>query len=125
MPSGAHEPAGTVAHLFDFASSDDNVGCQLNSAGARCDIANRKWSPPAKPGSCQLAWGQGLTVGSSGGAAFVCAGDSVLDPGGQRLQAGVDDVIGSFTCQVRAFGITCFNGQGHGFYVSRTGYYTF
>jgi hypothetical protein len=125
MPSGAHEPASSVAHLSDFASSNDNIGCQLSSTGARCDIASRSWSPPTKPGSCQLAWGQGLAIGSSGGASFVCAGDSVLDPAGQRLEAGVDDIIDSLTCQVRTFGITCFNPQNHGFFVSRTGYYTF
>ncbi len=92
----------------------------------RCDIAARDWRAPAKPSSCQLAWGQGLEVGPSSGAAqFVCAGDSVLDPGGMVLANGYDDQVGSVTCQPRPIGVTCFDRAAHGFYISRTGFYTF
>ncbi len=97
----------------------------VTASSARCDIAVRNWSAPAKPSSCDLAWGQGLTVGPSGGAHFVCAADSALDLNGVAVPSGVDDMVGSITCQVRYFGVTCFNASGRGFVIGRTGYLTF
>ncbi len=125
VPQGAHVPSGVVAHVGAFETTNGNVGCELSGAYVRCDIAARAWSPPPKPSSCQLAWGQGLAVGPSGAAHFVCAGDSALDPGGIIVQNGVDDKFGSASCQVRYFGVTCFDAAGHGFFISRTGYATF
>jgi hypothetical protein len=83
------------------------------------------WSPPAKPGSCHAAWGQGLAVGPSGAAHFVCAGNSALNPGAASVANGRDVVYQGATCQVRFIGVTCFDGNGNGFYLSRTGYYFF
>jgi hypothetical protein len=125
VPAGAHVPSDSVAHVGAFQTSDGNVGCELSGSSVRCDIAARVWSPPAKPSSCQLAWGQGLAVGPSGAAHFVCAGDSALDPGGTVVPNGADDEVGSVSCQVRYFGVTCFDAAGKGFSISRTGYTTF
>ncbi|MGO9753177.1 MAG: hypothetical protein ACLP8S_31940 [Solirubrobacteraceae bacterium] len=125
VPAGAHLPSGSVVHLGAFQTSDGNVGCELSGGYVRCDIATRAWTASRKPSSCQLAWGQGLAVGPSGPAHFVCAGDSALDPGGTIVQNATDDQVGSVTCQVRYFGVTCFDAAGQGFSISRTGYATF
>ena len=125
VPSGAHVPARQVAHASAFRTSNGNVGCALNGVSVRCDIGVRVWATPPEPSSCQFAWGQGLVVGPSGDAHFVCAADSVLDPNGYVVPNGIDDVVGSVTCQVRSFGVTCFDGEGRGFFISRTGYATF
>jgi hypothetical protein len=111
-------------HYTRFSLGGGNVGCALSASHARCDIAVSMWSPPSRPRSCNMAWGQGIAVGGGTGH-FVCAGDSVLDPGGPVVANGRDDSVGSVTCEVRSIGVTCFNGAGHGFYLSRTGYATF
>jgi hypothetical protein len=66
-----------------------------------------------------------MMIGSSGSASFVCARNSVLDPTGTYIRAGYDDKVGSVTCQVRSFGVTCFESDGHGFFIGRTGYTRF
>jgi hypothetical protein len=39
---------------------------------------------------------------------------------------GSDDTVGQFTCQVRSFGVDCFNASDRrGLLVSRTGYTTY
>lgn len=111
--------------LRAFRSGDVNIGCLIEGGSVRCDIASRAWHAPAKPSSCQLAWAQGLEVGPSAPAHFVCAGDSVLDPDGAVLPDGYDDKVDSITCESRSVGMTCFDRADHGFYLSRTGYYTF
>lgn len=125
VPSGAQLPSTQPARsLTRFSSPGGNVGCELSSGEARCDIASRVWRPPNRPNSCGVAWGQGMFV-SGKTAGFVCAGDSVLDPTGTVIPDGYDDRVGSFTCQIRMFGVTCFDTDGAGFSISRTGYTIF
>jgi hypothetical protein len=119
MPS-AHRAASVTR--FDAAGG--NIGCRISGDTVRCDVAHRVWTPPSKPRSCHAAWGQGLMIGS-GSAFFVCARSSVLDPTGYYIRDGYDDKVGSVTCQVRSFGVTCFESDGRGFFIGRTGYTTF
>jgi hypothetical protein len=126
VPAAAHVPSKHPAvKLTQFSAPGRNVACALNGAEARCDIANRIWSPPAAPKSCNLDWGQGLEVGPTGDSQFVCAGDSVLDPSATVVSDGTDVTDGTVTCQVRVVGVTCFEPDGRGFVISRTGYATF
>jgi hypothetical protein len=126
VPADAFAPSTHAAHHFGaFRTSSGSIGCTLSNGQARCDISVRSWSPPPKPGSCSLAWGQGLVVGSPGGAHFVCAGDSALDPNGPVVANGEDDSVGSMTCQARKVGVTCFDKAGHGFLIAGTGYTMF
>jgi hypothetical protein len=111
--------------LARFATPGGNIGCMLSAGSARCDLARRVWTPPKQPPSCKLDWGQGLRVGATGPAGFVCAGDSVLDPSGSVVPNGRDVELDSVTCQVRQVGVTCFEKDGHGFSISRSGYTTF
>lgn len=126
VPPGAHVPSSLAPLAYSsFSAQGGVIGCHLGGGAARCDIASSSWSPPRRPHSCTLAWGQGLAVGPTGAAHFVCAGDSVLDPSGSAVPAGRDDRVGSVTCQVRTIGVTCFDATGQGFFVGRTGYYLF
>jgi len=126
VPQGAFPPSRHAPkRLGAFRADDGTIGCRLAGGQARCDIASRTWTPPAKPPSCSLAWGQGLAVGPSGPAHFVCAGDTALDPGGPVVADGADDVVGSLTCQARKVGVTCFDQGGNGFFIGPTGYTTF
>lgn len=126
VPDGAGLPSIHPAlALTHFDADHGNIGCEISGGTVRCDIGSRAWTPPKKPWSCQKAWGQGIFVGPSGSPQFVCAGDSVLDPTGSYVLPGFDDKVGSVTCQVRSFGVTCFQADGHGFTIGRTGYLTF
>jgi hypothetical protein len=126
VPAGAHLPSQQAPLTLDaFSTTGSNIGCSLQGGFARCDVAHRVWTPPAKPRNCQLDWAQGIEIGRSGPAQFVCAGDSVLDPEGQTVPNGRDVEVGQAICQVRMIGVTCFEPDGHGFSVSRTGYATF
>ncbi len=111
VPAAAHVPSKHPAvKLTQFSAPGRNVACALNGAEARCDIANRIWSPPEAP---------------TGDSQFVCAGDSVLDPSATVVSDGTDVTDGTVTCQVRVVGVTCFEPDGRGFVISRTGYATF
>jgi hypothetical protein len=126
VPQGAFPPAGqSPTRLSAFRTVDGAIGCSLAGGTAWCDIGSRTWTPPAKPSSCNVAWGQGLSVGPSGAARFVCAGDTALDPSGPVVRNGQDDAVGSVTCQVRNVGVACFDRAGEGFFIARTGYTVF
>jgi hypothetical protein len=114
-------------HLDTFTAPSGNVGCVLIGA-ARCDISQRSWRPPTRPRSCPLVvdFGQGLVVGRTGKGAFVCAGDTALDPRAAVLHYGQDTQVGPYTCASRTAGMTCRNRRtSHGFFVSRGGYRLF
>ena len=111
------------ARLVEFRTPSGNIGCIGETVRAdnnlRCDIRNRSWSPPPRPKSCQLDWGQGLSLNRTGRARYVCAGDTALNTG-PRLAYGATRRIGSIVCVSRTSGLTCTNPAGHGFRMSRT-----
>jgi len=120
-PAPAPASSSPPVHLTTFQAPSTNIGCVLAGGTARCDIRSRSWSPPARPASCPsvVDFGQGIEVGKSGSAAFVCAGDTALNPGGSVLAYGQDSRVGPFLCQSRTSGLTCMNtNTGHGFALS-------
>jgi hypothetical protein len=118
--AGTHEPPpGPIVHRTTFRSPSGNIGCEMLDGEARCDISGRTWSPPPKPSTCTLDWGQGFTVRARGAGAFVCAGDTALNPSAPVLAYGTSSRVGGLTCTSRAAGMTCTNRDGHGFFLSR------
>lgn len=108
-----------TAAAVGFQSPSRNIGCMMDTSGVRCDIRERSWSPPPKPSSCELDWGQGLVVGRSGRGRFVCAGDTAAGDG-RRLAFGTSIRRGRFSCSSSTAGIRCVNRRnGHGFFLSR------
>jgi hypothetical protein len=120
QPEDKVEAPTAVVHLQSFRSPSGNIGCIMFEGGARCDIRKRDWSPPSRPASCpeQVDFGQGLTVGHTGRASFVCAGDTALDPSAPQLAYGEASELGGTQCISSSDGITCANHTGHGFFVS-------
>lgn len=113
----------TNAHAVFFASPSGNIGCLLDKSFVRCDIGTRDWSPPPKPRSCPVDWGQGVSVDKRGRARFVCAGDTVKLPRARTLAYGRSLSRGRFTCTSRQNGMTCRNGSnGRGFTLSAQRY---
>jgi len=123
----AEAPKHTV-HVETFLTPTGNIGCVIVSALARCDIVARAWSLPPRPSSCPqiVNFGQGLEVGPTSPARFVCAGDTARNQASQKLPYGTASEIGSFVCVSRATGLTCTSSSsGHGFQISRQRYQLF
>jgi hypothetical protein len=109
-----------------FRSPSSNIGCGVDAAATRCDIRQRSWSPPPKPASCDLDWGNGVQVSGDGPGGFACAGDTVFDPAAPVLAYGQRTRQGSTVCESAEAGVTCTNeASGHGFFLSRERYRLF
>ncbi|HVF74564.1 MAG TPA: DUF6636 domain-containing protein [Acidimicrobiales bacterium] len=107
---------------FSFKSPSDNIFCTIDSEGARCDIREKSWQPPAKPADCDLDWGNSMAV-TAGGAVFVCAGDSVEDDKAPPLPYGGVVARGDVRCRSDESGMTCeHTPTGSRFMLSRERY---
>ncbi len=126
--SATGEPPKSFVHLGVFRSPTGNIGCMVVPGTARCDIARRSWSAPARPASCASAesFGGGLLVERTGAGRVVCAGDTVRDPASTPLPYGTASQLEGFVCVSRATGMTCTNSaSGHGFFISVQSYQLF
>ena len=105
-----------------FVSPSKNIGCSLSETGARCDIGDRTWAPPPKPASCELDFGQGVTVVGTSPATLTCAGDTVL-VGDKVLDYGHVATRGDFECRSATSGMSCRNVKtNHGFSLAKEKY---
>lgn len=122
----AQEPK-RIIHLEHFRTPSGNIGCVMAAGGARCDIRKRNWAPLPRPASCskEVDYGQGLQVAHGGQATFVCAGDTVLEPGLASLAYGTASRVDGSECISRSDGVTCVNQAGHGFFISVQSYQVF
>jgi hypothetical protein len=113
--------AGAADSLSAFQSPTGNIACVMTQRFARCDIAERDWSPPPHPSSCpdQVDYGQGIQLPANGAADFVCAGDTTLNPQAPNLAYGGSSRVGAIICTSTESGITCQNESGGGFTISR------
>ena len=123
-PPATSRPRGPDQQLSAFRAPSGNIGCELvTTQVARCDIHEHSWSPPPKPADCDLDWGFGLQVATSGQAGFVCAGDTAVDPASPVLAYGQRARQGTFVCESAETGVTCTNeATGRGFFLSRESY---
>jgi Family of unknown function (DUF6636) len=114
LASGAN---GADSRFFRLPSG--NIGCAIFQSVLRCDIANGLRPRPPRPAGCELDWGFGLTLGRTGRARVVCAGDTVIDPTAPVLRYGSTWRRGGITCSSATSGLTCTNAAGRGFFLSR------
>ena len=122
------EPPTRFVKEPDFLSPTGNIGCVIAGASARCDIADRTWSPAPRPSSCPpvVDYGQGTIVEGTGAGRLVCAGDTARLPGSPKLPYGTASEVEGFTCVSRPSGMTCTNRRsGHGFFISSQRYLLF
>ena len=110
-----------AAAFVQFRTPSGNIGCAFNSlpASLRCDILSGLKPRPPKPRGCDLDWGFGYTLGPTGRARVVCAGDTAVDRAAKVLRYGQRWSRGGFTCFSRVGGLRCTNRSGHGFFLSR------
>ncbi len=116
------DDGGPVLNLKAFQSPSGNIACLATQKFVRCDISERSWTPPDAPSDCPVDYGQGIQLSADGGAAFVCAGDTVLNPQAPVLEYGSSSQVGSITCESDDSGVECENQSGGSFSLSREEY---
>jgi hypothetical protein len=106
-----------------FETPSRNIGCGWFSGlggSLRCEIRSGLRPLPRRPGSCELDWGYGISIGRTGRADVLCAGDTVRRSGRVPILGyGRTWRRGGFVCVSRAIGLRCTNVTGHGFFLSR------
>jgi hypothetical protein len=104
-----------------FQTPSKNIFCDLSPSAVRCDMVHKSWSPPVKPSSCELDWGNGMHI-TAGKAGFTCAGDTLIGTAAETLAYGHADRSGSVRCTSQSSGLTCEDektGRGFSLAVSR------
>jgi hypothetical protein len=111
-------PAGAGAGIEFFRTPSKNIGCVYSSGPTylRCDVLSGLKPEPS--GTCDLDW-TGLTMGLTGRAKPMCAGDTAYDAHSRILGYGKTWKRGGLTCVSRRTGLTCTNRSRHGFVLSR------
>lgn len=115
-------PADAEEGPISFRTPSGNIHCLIDATGAggvRCDIAEFIPSFPKRPVHCDLDWGSAFAVGRVGPALPICAGDTVRNPRASVLEYGLELRGAGVTCNSKQSGLTCVNGEGHGFTLSR------
>ncbi|HEX3268009.1 MAG TPA: serine/threonine-protein kinase [Gaiellaceae bacterium] len=113
-------PLGVVA----FRTPSGTIGC-VSGSSLRCDIRSGVRPRPPRPASCDLDWAVGFSMGATGRASVVCAGDSAIEQSARVLRYGERWSRGALTCLSRSVGLRCRNRSGHGFFLSRGRSYRF
>ncbi len=106
-----------------FQSPTGNIHCAMSiyqgSGEARCDLRDYTPSFTKGPADCELDWGMAFAVGATGKGMLACVGDTVQDPGNPVLPYGEAVSLGGISCVSAKTGMTCTNGDGHGFTVAK------
>ena len=126
VPSLCVMPAPASASPFEqFRTPSGNIGCGYAGTSLRCDIRTGIPHPPPKPRDCDLDWGGGYAMGTTGRANVMCAGDTAVDPHAPAIPYGTTWHRGAFRCASQLAGLRCTNASGHGFFLSKDPSYTF
>jgi len=120
------------AALDSFRTPSGNIGCMYakfsgEPAYLRCDILSGLKPKPPRPSSCPdyVEWGYGYSMGKTGKASAVCAGDTAVVPDAKVLGYGRSWSRNGFSCTSLERGLRCRNASGHGFFLSRQRSYKF
>jgi hypothetical protein len=96
-----------------------NIYCVIYGDRLRCEIVSQLNPMPPQPASCNLDWGNGLSLLKVGKPFVTCAGDTVFSPNYKTLAYGKSWSKGGFICKSRTNGLTCTNPRGNGFFLNR------
>jgi len=116
----ASGPLGVAA----FRTPSGTIGC-VSESSVRCDIRSGVRPRPPRPAACDFDWALGFSMGATGRASVVCAGDTAIEQGARVLRYGARWSRGSLVCLSRRVGLRCANRSGHGFFLSRGHSYRF
>lgn len=104
-----------------FRLPSGNIGCTLSENVLVCDILSGLNPEPSQP--CELDW-TGIELEAAGPASARCAGDTSFDQAAPVLAYGRTWKNDTFTCSSATSGLTCENGDGHGFSLARASWDT-
>lgn len=106
-----------------FQSPTGNIQCGLyrgdQGASVRCDLMQLTPSYTKQPASCEFDWGSSFAVDDRGKGYVACVSDAVGDPSNGVLPYGEAVSLGGISCVSAKTGMTCTNGEGHGFTISK------
>ena len=111
-----------ASDVLAFRAPSGNINCVMATgdwSGVRCDLTELTPSFPVRPMDCDLDWGSVFWLGPTGRGEPTCVGDTVTDPNAFTLEYGKSVRLGALMCISERTGMTCTNGQGHGFILSR------
>ena len=109
-----------------FRTPSGNIHCMLidgdEGSMADCEIVSiDKFTLPLKrQADCELDWGNRFELMTEQGPSMPCYGDTVRDPKSRVLGYGKSIQLGNITCTSKKTGLTCTDGSGHGFTLSRS-----
>lgn len=106
----------------EFRSPSGGIHCMISQYDGeryvRCDIMDATASYP-RPKDCDLDWGHAYGIEETGKGYMMCAGDTIGWNPVPTIPYGSSISDMGFVCRSERTGMTCENGQGHGFTVSR------
>jgi hypothetical protein len=118
--------AAAAQDLLSAQAPSHNIACLAAPAGPdqprpqlRCDIRNTNTRPPRAPASCPLSWGDAFVLDPTGPGRLFCHGDTTANPDAPVIAYGTQWRPYGFICTSQTTGLTCVNGAGHGFSLSR------
>lgn len=126
--SGGYDGTAVSASYYQrgdtvyFDSPSHNIGCRLVSGGyqAQCTIKDYEFDEPGY----DCPHGAGVLMDSGDSPVIDCIQSGAYG-GESTLDYGEHVTFGAFTCSSRSSGITCQDGYGTGFTLSRESYTSF
>lgn len=116
-------PGRAEAATAYFETPSRNIACAWTSelgGSLRCEIGSLLRPMPPRPAACDVDWGYGISMGRTGPARVLCAGDTVRRRGRVPiLPYGRTWRRGGFSCTSARVGLRCTNASGRGFFLSR------
>jgi len=117
--------AALAQDLEAFRTPSDNIHCLVISedgaTSIECEVRERSNGDPIRPmpADCELDWGNRFAIGDKGEALLLCHGDTLVSPDAAILAYGETLERGGMSCHSEKTGLTCRNGEGRGFRLSR------
>jgi hypothetical protein len=118
--------AAGAQDLIGAQTPSHNIFCLASPPGEgqpapqiRCDIQQKSTRSPPAPRNCPLSWGDAFGLNPTGPGFLVCHGDTVANTDDPVIAYGTQWRAYGFVCTSQTTGLTCVNGQGHGFSLSR------
>ena len=107
---------------ISFQTPSGNIGCAIwpgKDGELRCDIKELQQSFTAKPDDCEFSWGSAFELKPLGKGQVICFNDTAFNSEAIKLEYGKTLNVGGFRCLSEKTGLTCKNGAGHGFTLSK------
>jgi hypothetical protein len=116
--------SAALADQVNFKTPSGNIFCGYfdyeGPPEVRCDIREFTSTLGRRPADCDLDWGDSFVVNAqSNRGEAMCHGDTVMSPDARVLAYGRSFTAGGLSCLSDMHGLTCTNGKGHGFFVSK------